>query len=216
MTIDGMTLIVVDASGRLAELHGRAEPTESEAQNPPIDLGRAVRCRRTRDRELPPGDTGPRADVFRRRAARVGRPPARSAGPHRPRRGSVRSGRPVSFGITGPWTRSRREIVPPPSLFNRVIGGIATIMMPALMILAAVLGALERQSRTRRSPRRLPHRRFRVRAQPARVDARHVARRDPRRSKFSASSRRLAARSSTPACVADLPRARTLHPPLRS
>ena len=29
--------------------------------------------------------------------------------------------------------------MPPPSLFNRVIGGIATIMMPALMILAAVL-----------------------------------------------------------------------------
>ena len=89
----------------------------------------------------------------------------------------------------------------PPSLFNRVIGGIATIIMPALMILAARPRAPQRQGRTRRSS-----------AAPSAsapscscsacssLDARHIALSRSSRSKFSASSRRLAARSSMPAC----------------
>ena len=139
-------------------------PTEAEAQNPPIDWDSALRCRRTCDREL---------------HARSHRTSCRRLSPTSGARGKVRSpigpttpfaskprcapASPVSLRITGPWSRSRRALGAPPSLFNRDhrrhrvdhhAGADGPRRRP---------GAHQHQGRTRRSPRRLPRRRVRLR-----------------------------------------------------
>ena len=217
MTIDGMALIVVDSAGRLAELTAVPSPTESRSAERRRSPG--TRCSmppdsrsRTSARSTP--DLVPTAFADERRAWE-------GPLPDRPDltvrvEAAMRSGRPVSFGITGPWTRSRREIVPPPSLFNRVIGGIATIMMPALMILAAVL------ARSNVKAKRGDHQgAFRIGAFAFVLSLlswmlEHIARRDPlgRSSAHLRGDWQRALRCRLD--VGDLPRARTLHSPLRS
>ena len=48
-------------------------------------------------------------------------------------------GRVVFFGITGPWTRSARSEPAPPSRFDRIVQGLAGLIMPGLMIAGALL-----------------------------------------------------------------------------
>ncbi len=49
------------------------------------------------------------------------------------------AGQPVYFAITGPWSNPGRAVGAPPSLFARIIGVLAAVIMPALMLLGAVL-----------------------------------------------------------------------------
>ena len=216
MNIDGMALIVVDSAGRLAELTAVPSPTESEAQNPPITwdaLFDAAGLAIANFRQVAP-DLVPTAFADERRAWE-------GPLPDRPDltvrvEAAMRSGRPVSFGITGPWTpipardRASALALQPRHRRHRDdhdAGAHDPRGCP---------GALERQSQTRGSSRRVPHRRFRVRAQFALVDAQHIARRDPlgRSSAHLRGDWQRALRCRLD--VGDLPRTRTLHSPLRS
>src|SRR6185295_1725464 len=52
------------------------------------------------------------------------------------------AGKPVFFGIAGPWTRSSRSVAAPPSLFTRVINTVASVVMPGLMLLGVVFARI--------------------------------------------------------------------------
>lgn len=50
------------------------------------------------------------------------------------------AGRPVSFVMAGPWSRSARAAQPPPrSRFSRFVDAISALVMPGLMLAAAIL-----------------------------------------------------------------------------
>jgi serine/threonine-protein kinase len=56
------------------------------------------------------------------------------------------AGKPVFFALAGPWSRSARLGATTPSRFTRVISGLASLIMPALMVLGAVLARLNLKS----------------------------------------------------------------------
>ena len=49
------------------------------------------------------------------------------------------NGQPVYFALAGSWSESAREVRTPPSRFAQAIGSLASVIMPALMVLGAVL-----------------------------------------------------------------------------
>ncbi len=184
-------------------VHRRAEPAPSaDAPAPPMTGSRSSTppdCRSTASRQATPSSCRPFYADERR--AWEG-PAAGSARAHRSRRGGA--ARPASrctSRIAGPWSRFGREVAPPPSLFTQIIGGLAAIIMPALMV-------ARRRARARATSR--PDRGDRAGA--FRVGAfvfvvslvawvlGDIARRRRRHRGSAASSPRSAARSSMPAC----------------
>ena len=218
MTIDGMALIVVDAAGRLSELHGRAEPAPTaEAQQPADHWNALFAAAGLADRELPAGrhPTSCRRAFADERRAWEGPLPDRPEHTVRVEAACARRHVRSSLASRDRGADPARASSPPASLFNRVIGGLAAIMMPALMILGAVLARINlKAGRGDRDGA------FRVGAfvfarQPALVDARHSA----LRRSFGIEDQRIFAgdRQRALRCrlaVAHLPRARTLHAPL--
>jgi Protein kinase domain len=138
-TTAGMTLVAVDANGRLSEFVAVPAPETPEAAPPPVDWNKFFTA------------SGLPADRFVSVASRVVPPvfaDERRAWegplPDRPEytirvEAAVTAGRPVYFVIAGPWSQSSRLVSSPPTLFAQVIGGLASFIMPALMVLGAVL-----------------------------------------------------------------------------
>ncbi len=138
LTLSGMTMILVDATGRLSEFIAVPNPVQgSTAQS--TDWNRLFAAAglpiesftRSEPRLVPP------VYADERRAWE-------GALPERPDQtirveAAATEGRPVYFGVTGPWSRSGRLVAARPSLFTQVITGLASIINPALMLLGAAL-----------------------------------------------------------------------------
>ena len=140
MTVGGMTLTVVDGSGRLSEFVAVPPPFDDPAEtHGPTNwsvLFDAAGIPMTGFKPVTPtfnptvfsdervaweGRLNEHADqVFRIEAAAY-------------------KGKPVSFEIIGPWSRSSRAIPPAPSFFDRFVFGVAVTVMPALMLAGLVL-----------------------------------------------------------------------------
>ena len=139
LNVSGMTLAVVDASGRLAEFHAVPEPIESpEAHGPPnwktlfdvasLEMGTFQPVKPewiplvyADERSAWEGPLPERPDLKVRVEA------------------AAYHGRIVYFGMTGPWTRSNRSEPAAASRFNQILGSIAGLVMPALLLTGAIL-----------------------------------------------------------------------------
>jgi hypothetical protein len=141
MDISGMTLVVVDMAGRLSELLAVPQPTQAATPSPPFTnwpvlfelAGLSIR-------DFTPA--APRwvpAVYAEQRVAWDGRIPEVPDATVRVEAAAT-AGKPVFFGITGSWTRSARTPeAGPSSIFARVIGTLAALVMPALMLVGPIL-----------------------------------------------------------------------------
>jgi predicted Ser/Thr protein kinase len=141
MSIAGMTLAVVDASGRLAEFSAVPEPTQPDAVAAPQMNWNVL----FEAAGLPMAGFTPVAPRWRPAAYADERMAWEGALPDAPDRtvrieAAATAGRPVFFAITGPWSQSRRTAtLPPTPLLNRITAGIAALVMPSLMLVGALL-----------------------------------------------------------------------------
>ncbi len=67
-------------------------------------------------------------------------------------------GKPISFEIVGPWSRSARSAPIAPSVFDRIVDGISSLVMPGLIVVAVVLARKNIKARPRRPTRRASRR----------------------------------------------------------
>jgi hypothetical protein len=138
----GMTLTLVDATGRLSEFHAVPNPIEPKGPWPTVDwkpLFEAAglpmdKFTATPSQMVPPAY----ADE---RVAWEGLLPERPDQTVRIE-AAARAGKPVFFGITGPWTQSSRALANPPSVFTQIMNLLAGLIMPGLMVLGAVLARI--------------------------------------------------------------------------
>ena len=140
ITVSGMTLVVVDASGRLNELLAVPQPTEETAPPAHIDWAVLFDAADLKMSAFIPVTPLWRPPVYAdERKAWEGRIPEVPGAVIRVEAAAT-AGRPVFFGITGPWTRSARtpSSVPAP-LLNRITGIITGLVIPGLMLLGALL-----------------------------------------------------------------------------
>jgi serine/threonine-protein kinase len=139
LNVGGMTLTVVDASGRLAEFVAVPMPVDEERPAQSVDwsvLFDAAGLQMSAFSPVAPGVVPP---VYAgQRVAWEGKLPDQPEHAFRVE-AAAQNGRPVYFVITGPWSRSSRAQPVRPTLFNVVIGSLATLVMPGLMVTAAVL-----------------------------------------------------------------------------
>ena len=143
MTTAGMTLVAVDANGRLSEFHCGPEPaldpTRLRIRRIGTLFSRRLGCSSVSSRQTKPEITPPYYADERR--AWEGPLPDRPE--HTVRiEAAATAGRPVYFALAGPWSRSARSVSPPASLFSQIISGLAGIIMPALMVLGAALARI--------------------------------------------------------------------------
>jgi predicted Ser/Thr protein kinase len=141
LNVSGMTLVVVDSAGRLAELLAVPQPRAPDKPAPPFTnwslmfelagLSMADFTPAT-PRWVPPIHAEQRM-AWEGRIAEVPDATVRvEAG--------ATDGRPVMFAITGSWSQSSRTPGrPPASLFVRVIDSLAGLVMPLLMLVGPVL-----------------------------------------------------------------------------
>ena len=139
LTTAGMTLVAVDANGRLSEFLAVPEPSALDTPPPPVDWSRFFTASGLPfDTFVPvPPQVVPPVYADERRAWE-------GPLPDRPEHtirveAAVTAGRPVYFAIAGPWSRSSRVVASAPALFTQVVGSLASFIMPALMVLGAVL-----------------------------------------------------------------------------
>ena len=157
MNIAGMALIVVDGSGRLSEFLAVPEPRQGDGAPRVMDwnilftaAGLDISSFKTVEPQWVPV-------VFAdERRAWEGPIPEHPDQTFRVEAAAM-AGRPVSFILTGPWSRSARAAAPlPQTAFARFVGSMTSLVMPALMLAAAVLawgniraGRGDRRSATR-------------------------------------------------------------------
>jgi serine/threonine-protein kinase len=143
ITIAGMTLIVVDGAGRLSEFMAVPQPVETDTAARPMDWAAVFAAagvdmhafREVEPRWLP-------VTYADERRAWEGTIPELPADPVRIEASAFR-GRAVSFVMTGPWSRSARASDPlPQGTFVEVLNVVSGIVMPLLMIGAAILAAV--------------------------------------------------------------------------
>jgi serine/threonine-protein kinase len=139
MNVAGMTLTAVDASGRLAEFLAVPEPFEESGSHAPTDWKAAFDA------------AGIDMPAFKAVAPRVVPPvyaderiawegPLPELPDHTFRiEGAGYAGKPVYFVVGGQWSRSSRGSAPSRSLFYTVINESAGFVMPALMLVGALL-----------------------------------------------------------------------------
>jgi serine/threonine-protein kinase len=139
LSVGGMTMTVVDASGRLAEFLAVPMPADNDGPRQPVDWSvvfDAAGLPLSAFTQSPPRVVPP---VFAdERVAWEGTLPEQPEHPLRVE-AAAQDGRPVYFVIAGPWSRSARAQPPRPPLFNVIIATLAAFVMPALMLSAAVL-----------------------------------------------------------------------------
>jgi protein kinase-like protein len=152
LNVSGMALVVVDASGRLAEFHALPEPIESGGEHARASwtpLFDAAGLRFASFTAVAP--TWIPLVYADERAAWEGTVPDQPALKFRVEAAAYH-GRPVFFGITGPWSQSARTQSHAPAMFNRVLAGLSNMIMPGLMVLGALLA--RRNVRLQRGDRR--------------------------------------------------------------
>jgi serine/threonine-protein kinase len=134
----GMALLVVDMSGRLSELLAVPAPFE-EGPAQPADYSKLFAAAGLQMSAFTPVEPQWVPAVYAdERKAWTGHLPEvpdlevriEAAAAH---------GRPVAFEIIGPWSRSVRTARPAPvPFFNRVVATLSTLIMPSLMLVAAL------------------------------------------------------------------------------
>ena len=137
----GMTLIIVDGSGRLAEFVAVPHPRRGDnVPKQPVDwnvLFGAAGLDQSTFKEVEP-QWVPTTFADERRAWE-GPLPEHPQETFRVEAAAL-AGRPVSFTLVGPWSRSARESRPLPiSAFNRFLNTLSGLVMPGLMLAAVIL-----------------------------------------------------------------------------
>jgi serine/threonine-protein kinase len=142
LNIAGMTLVVLDPAGRLSEFHAIPEPRQDASAPPPPPtnwraLFEAAGLSLSAFKSSVP--TWRPAVFVDERMAWEGTLPELPDLPIHVEAAAT-AGRPVFFAITGPWSRSARTAVPPPQpVLSRVTSAITALVMPSLIVLAALL-----------------------------------------------------------------------------
>jgi len=139
LSISGMTLVVVDATGRLSEFHA-VPPPLAPAAGSKADWGKLFDAAGLDMQTFQPVSPQWVPTVFAdERMAWEGHLPETPDQLVRVEAAAA-FGRPVFFGITGPWTRSARTPdASRPTLLERLTDAIAAMVMPGLMLVGALL-----------------------------------------------------------------------------
>jgi hypothetical protein len=138
-TVSGMTVISVDASGRLAEFVAVPEWTQPQGERPPVNWQVVFDAAGLSSTAFAP--VAPQwvpttfADTRMAWEGRI------SEQPEHPFRieGASFAGKPVAMFLSGPWSESSRSAPAPTSFFNTVIREVAGLVMPGLMLAATLL-----------------------------------------------------------------------------
>ena len=141
LNIGGMTLVVVDAAGRLGEFLAVPEPTPPDGAVPArLDWNVVFDAAGLSIASFTPVAPRWRPAVFaEERMAWEGRLPELPDIPVRIEAAAT-AGRLVFFAITGPWSRSQRTpVAAAPPLLNRITAAITSLVMPSLMLVGALL-----------------------------------------------------------------------------
>jgi hypothetical protein len=134
-----MTVVAVDASGRLSELVASPDPIEQPASGGKTDWRKLFDVAGISFDAFTPVTPQMVPPIFAdERMAWEGKLADRPEHTIHVEAGA-KNGRPVYFTLRGPWSRSAREVGQTPPLFTRIIGALATVIMPGLMVLGAVL-----------------------------------------------------------------------------
>jgi serine/threonine-protein kinase len=136
----GMALVLVDMSGRLSEFLGVPSPIETTTPAAAADFSKLFEAAGLDMHAFTPAQPQWVPAVFAdERRAWEGHLPEVPDASVRIEAAAAR-GVPVAFEIIGPWSRSTRtagQVQLP--LLNRAIGMASTLMMPALMVVGALL-----------------------------------------------------------------------------
>jgi tRNA A-37 threonylcarbamoyl transferase component Bud32 len=142
LTMAGMTLVAVDANGRLSEFHAVPSPTPPDTPVAATDWQRLFAAAGLAHEKFVPAkpEIVPPFYADERRAWE-------GPLPDRPGltiriEGAATAGKPVYFAIAGPWSRSARALGAAPGAFIQVIGLLAAVLMPALMVLGAAFARI--------------------------------------------------------------------------
>jgi protein kinase-like protein len=139
LTVSGMTLVVLDVSGRLAEFLAIPQPVDSGSPAAATNWQALFDAAGLQMSSFTPATPAWVPPMFAdERMAWDGRLPEAPDDTVRIEAAAYK-GRPVSFEITGPWSRSSRIAAPPLPLFNRAVQAFNGALLPALMIAGAVM-----------------------------------------------------------------------------
>jgi serine/threonine-protein kinase len=140
LTTAGMTLLLVDGSGRLAEFAAVPQPLQADNTPGPLDWRMLFEASGLDMATFKPVDPQWVPPVYAdERRAWEGPVPELPDQTFRVEASAV-AGRPVSFVLAGPWSRSARASQPvAQTVFGRFVGSVSALIMPGLMLAAAVL-----------------------------------------------------------------------------
>ncbi len=138
--IAGMTLVVVDGSGRLSEFLAVPQPLVADNVARVMDWSVLFSAAGLDIAAYKPVEPGWVPPVFAdERRAWEGPLPEHPGQTFRVEAGAMR-GRPVFFSLTGPWSRSARASQPLPQTgFSLFLAQVSGLVMPGLMLAAALL-----------------------------------------------------------------------------
>jgi tRNA A-37 threonylcarbamoyl transferase component Bud32 len=139
LTVGGMTLTVVDASGRLAEFIAVPPPFDDGSARLPTNWNALFESAGIPFAAFKPVTPTFNPIVFSdERMAWEGRLNEHADQVFRIEAAAYK-GKPVSFEIVGPWSQSARAIPSPPSPFDRFVNAMTGIVMPGLLVAGLVL-----------------------------------------------------------------------------
>jgi len=139
LNVSDMTLVVVDASGRLAELIAIPEPFDGGTPRGPTNWSPLFEAAGLQMSGFKPVAPTFNPIVFvDERAAWEGKLSENSDLIFRIEAGAYK-GKPISFEIVGPWSRSSRSTPAAPTVFDRIVNGISSLILPGLVTVAVVL-----------------------------------------------------------------------------
>ena len=141
LNVSGMTLVVVDGAGRLAEFIGVPSAAEPPGPRVETEWGPLFEAAGLQMSAFAPATPRWRPPVYAdERAAWDGPLPEVPGGVLRVEAAAA-GGRPVFFATAGPWTVSSRDPQTRrlPATFERATGFITALVMPGLMLVGALL-----------------------------------------------------------------------------
>jgi hypothetical protein len=150
LTLAGMTLVGVDTTGRLSEFLAIPNPEEPQTVTPPdwrklFDLA-GLPFEKFSD--VAPSVVPPVYASERR--AWEGQLPELPEHNVRVEAASL-GGKAVYFAIAAPWSVFARSVAPPPGLYAQIMNGVASLIMPSLMVMGVYLA--RRNIKARRGDR---------------------------------------------------------------
>ena len=139
--VSGMTLVVVDAAGRLAEFIGVPSAAQPPGAAPKADWAPLFEAAGLHMSAFSPVAPKWRPPVYADERAAWEGPLAEMPGGVLRVEMAAAGGRPVFFATAGPWTVSSRDPSTrrQPTTFERVIEFISSLVMPGLMLVSALL-----------------------------------------------------------------------------